>query len=50
VATTNAATSATSASTSATQDGSNNFVISLLGFVGTSGATLTVQFVKANLL
>jgi hypothetical protein len=39
-----------SASTSATQDGSNNFVISLLGFVGTSGATLTVQFVKANLL
>jgi hypothetical protein len=39
-----------SASTSATQDGSNNFVISLLGFVGTSGATLTLQFVKANLL
>jgi hypothetical protein len=37
-------------STSATQDVSNNFVISLLGFVGTSGATLTVQFVKANLL
>lgn len=37
-------------STSATQDGSNNFVISLLGFVGTSGATLTLQFVKSNLL
>lgn len=38
------------ASVSATQDGSGNFVISLLGFVGTSGATLTIQFVKGNLL
>lgn len=37
-------------SVSATQDGSGNFVISLLGFVGTSGSTLTIQFVKGNLL
>lgn len=38
------------ATTSATQDGSGNFVISVLGFVGTSGATLTLQFIKGNLL
>lgn len=38
------------ASVSASQDGSGNFVISLLGFVGTAGATLTIQFVKGNLL
>lgn len=37
-------------SVSPTQDGSGNFVISLLGFVATSGATLTIQFVKGNLL
>lgn len=40
----------TVASTSATQDGSGNFVISVLGFVGTAGATLTLQFIKGNLL
>jgi hypothetical protein len=39
-----------SASTSVTQDGSGNFVISVLGLVGTSGATLTLQFIKGNLL
>lgn len=38
------------ASVSATQDGSGNFVISFLGLVGTAGATLTLQFVKGNLL
>lgn len=37
-------------SVSATQDGSGNFVISLLGLVSSAGSTLTVQFVKGNLL
>jgi len=39
-----------SVTVSVAQDGSSNFVISFLGFVGTAGATLTVQFVKGNLL
>lgn len=39
-----------STSISVAQDGSGNFVISFLGLVGTAGATLTVQFVKGNLL
>jgi len=39
-----------STSISVAQDGSGNFVISFLGLVGTTGATLTVQFVKGNLL
>jgi nitrogen fixation protein len=35
---------------SVAQDGSGNFAIAFLGLVGTAGATLTVQFVKGNLL
>jgi len=39
-----------SATVSVAQDGSSNFNIAFLGLVGTAGATLTVQFVKGNLL
>jgi hypothetical protein len=46
----NSFTGHNSASISVAQDGSGNFVISFLGLVGTAGATLTVQFVKGNLL
>ena len=46
----NSFTGHNSASISVAQDGSGNFVISFLGLVGSAGATLTVQFVKGNLL
>lgn len=46
----NSFTGHNSTSISVAQDGSGNFVISFLGLVGTAGATLTVQFVKGNLL
>jgi hypothetical protein len=39
-----------STSITVSQDGSGNFNIAFLGLVGTAGATLTVQFVKGNLL
>jgi nitrogen fixation protein len=46
----NSFTGHNSTSISVAQDGSGNFVISFLGLVGTTGATLTLQFVKGNLL
>jgi hypothetical protein len=46
----NSFTGHNSASITVAQDGSGNFNIAFLGFVGTAGATLTVQFVKGNLL
>ena len=46
----NSFTGHNSASITVAQDGSGNFNIAFLGLVGTAGATLTVQFVKGNLL
>jgi nitrogen fixation protein len=46
----NSFTGHNSVSISVAQDGSGNFNIALLGFVGTASTTLTVQFVKGNLL
>ena len=46
----NSFTGHNSATITVAQDGSGNFNIAFLGLVGTAGATLTVQFVKGNLL
>ena len=46
----NSFTGHNSASITVAQDGSGNFNIAFLGLVGSAGATLTVQFIKGNLL